>query len=189
MSDGPYKSLPMSRAWKRIAEFAQNVNFEPADIAEGARLALMRDWRSNVPVFLIAGVREVFCGSQSTLFPEQRVEQLRAMDAQTRNQAFARLFLDCAVHRMECGDTGEAGLVLAAADALLGRGARGVRQVEEHYFRKSTAALAKSVRSRLEQAVTSAGLDRCARILLKLTPGPSRPSSMKHRGLEEGVPL
>jgi hypothetical protein len=189
MSDGPYKSLPMSRAWKRLAEFVQNPSFEPGDIKEAARHALMRDWRANVPVGLIAAIREVFCGSQATLFAEQRVEQLRAMETQTRNQALARLFLDCAVLRMESGDTGEAGFVQAAADALMGRGARGVRHVEEHYFRKSTADLAKSIRRRLEQGVISADLDGCARILLKLTPGPSRRSSMKHRGLDEGVPL
>jgi hypothetical protein len=138
MSDGPYKSLPMSRAWKRLAEFAQNPNFEPGDINEAARTALMRDWRANVPVALIAAVREIFCGSQSSLFAEQRVEQLRAVETQTRNQAFARVFLDCAVNRMESGNMGETGFVHAAADALLARGARGARQVEEHYFRKST---------------------------------------------------
>lgn len=189
MSDGPYKSLPMSRAWKRLAEFAQNDNFEPAHIADAASNALMRDWRANVPAGLIANVREIFCGSQSTLFNEQRAEQLRAMGEQTGNRAFGRLFLDCAVLRVESGQTGEAAFVEAAKDALLARGARGVRQVEEHYFRKSSASLAKSVRGRLESGVTTADLAGCARVLLKLSPAPARPPSLRHQGIDEGVPL
>jgi len=188
MSDGPYKSLPMSRAWKRLAEFAQNDNFEPGHIAEAASKALMRDWRANVPASLIAGVREVFCGSQSALFSEQGAEQLRAMGEQTDNRTFARLFLDCAVLRMESGRMGEAGLVEAAENAMLARGARGVRQVEEHYFRKSSASLAKSVRGRLEQGVSSTDLASCARVLLKVSP-PTHRQSLRHQGIDEGVPL
>lgn len=189
MSDGPYKSLPMSRAWKRLAEFAQNDNFEAGHIADAASSALMRDWRANVPVGLIAAVRDVFCGSQSTLFKEQGAEQLRAIGEQTGNRAFARLFLDCAVLRMESGDTGEASFVQAAADALLARGARGVRQVEEHYFRKTSPSLAKSVRGRLEHGVTSADLANCARVLLKVSPTPTPQPSLRHQGIDEGVPL
>lgn len=189
MSDGPYKSLPMSRAWKRLAEFAQNDNFEPAHIAEAAISALMRDWRANVPVAMLTAVREVFCGSQNTLFNEQRIEQLRTIGEQTGNQAFGRLFLDCAVMQMEAKQTGEAGLVQAAADALLARAARGVRQVEEHYFRKSSASLAKSVRGRLEQGVIGADLAGCARTLLKISPAPARRPSLKHQGIDEGVPI
>lgn len=189
MSDGPYKSLAMSRAWKRLAEFAQNDNFEPGHIAEAASRALMRDWRANVPAGLIAAVRKVFCGSQSTLFNEQLAEQLRAMGEQTGNRAFARLFLDCAVLRTESGQTGEVGFVQAAADSLLARGARGVRQVEEHYLRKSSASTAKSVRGRLEHGVTSADLASCARVLLKVSPSPTRRPSLRHQGIDEGVPL
>lgn len=188
MSDGPYKSLPMSRAWKRLAEFAQNDNFEPDHIAEAASSALMRDWRANVPAGLIAAVREVFC-LQSTLFNEQRAEQLRAMGEQTGNRAFARLFLDCAVLGVESGQIGEVGFVNAAADALLARGARGTRQVEEHYFRKSSPSLAKSVRGRLEHGVTSADLASCARVLLKVSPAPTGRASLRHQGIDEGVPL
>jgi hypothetical protein len=189
MSDGPYKSLPMSRAWKRLAEFAQNDNFEPGHIAEAALNALMRDWRANVPAALPAAVREVFCGSQSTLFNEQRVEQLRIIGEQTGNRAFGRLFLDCAVLQMESGQTGETGFVQATVDALLARAARGIRQVEEHYFRKASAPLAKSVGSRLEQGVISADLAGCARTLLKISPAPARRPSLRHQGIDEGVPI
>ena len=189
MSDGPYKSLPMSRAWKRLAEFAQNDNFESGHIAEAALSALMRDWRANVPAGLIAAVREVFCAAQNTLFNEQRAEQLRTMGEQTGNRAFARMFLDCAVLRTESGETGEAAFAKAAADALLAQGARGVRQVEEHYFRKSHASLAKSVRGRLEHGVSSADLASCARVLLKVSPAPTHQPSLKRQGIDEGVPL
>lgn len=188
MSDGPYKSLPMSRAWKRMAEFAQNDNFEPAQIAGVATDALSRDWRANVPGDLIEAVRNIFCGAQSSLFNEQGAEQLRAMSTQTGNRTFAQLFLDCAALRMENEHTGEDGFVKAASDALLARGARGVRQVEEHYFRKASNSLAKSVRNRLEQGVASADIDACARHLLKVSPT-TRTPSLKRQGLDEGVPI
>jgi hypothetical protein len=189
MSDGPYKSLPMSRAWKRVAEFARNENFDADQMCEAAWRALMRDWRANVPLTLIHAVRDVFCGTQTGLFADYQTRQLDGLRGLAGTQSLARLFLDCAVVNAEAGHAGHAALIKSAVDALLARGARGARQVEEHYLRKSTAALAKTVRARLEHGITSGDLEGCARVLLKIAAPPPARSPIKHQGLDEGVPI
>lgn len=189
MSDGPYRSLPMTRSWKRLAKFAQNQNFEPADICSAAVTALAKDWRAGVPPAVVDGIRNVFLAQQAGLFPEQRIEQLQALRRNTAGHGFAGLFFDCAVAVVHTGRSGEAALVEAANNALLVRASRGVRQVEEHYYREATTALANRVRGRLEDAIENTGVGALARQLLNIIPGPAPRRSMKRQGLDDGVPL
>jgi len=190
MSDGPYKSLPMSRAWKRVAEFAQNENFETADICDAAIQALTRDWHANVPAPFVAAIRSAFLTRQTSLFAEQNAEHVQAFSDVTGVRGFGKLFADCATAVLASGESGESGLIQAASDALLARAARGVRQVEEHYYRKAPTALARTVRARLEAAITGTDLHTCAYRLLKVgREQPIERGSRKHEGLDDGVPM
>ena len=65
--------------------------------------------------------------------------------------------------------------------ALNHRGACSARQVEEHYYRKSTESRAINVRARLEQAVESAPTQALARKILKLDEGRSDRPALKKR--------
>jgi hypothetical protein len=40
MSDGPYKSLPMSCKWKKAAKLAENSASDPFNISNAAALAI-----------------------------------------------------------------------------------------------------------------------------------------------------
>ncbi len=189
MSDGPHRSLPMSRRWKRLAEFAENENFDPADISKAALRALAEDWHDGVPAPMMDGVRGVFLPQQAGLFPEQRIEPLEALEQMTAGHGLARLFVDCATASLNAGVTGEAALVDSLTNALVARAARGARQIEEHYCREATTALAKNVRARLEEGIRGVEFRGLARELLKLTPGTAERRSLKHQGLDDGVPL
>ena len=189
MSDGPYRSLPMSRKWKRLAQFAENQNFEPSDICNAAIAALANDWGGDVPFAVIDGIRGVLLEPQGGLFPERRIDQLEAMRRMTAGHGFARLLIDCTGAVVTAGGAGESALIEATSRALLARASRGFRQVEEHYYRKATDGLARSVRTRLEVGIPNDRIDALARELLNITSVPAQRRSMKRQDLDDGVPL
>lgn len=188
MSDGPYRSLPMSTAWRRLAEFCENQNFEPADIRDVAIKALESDWRDGVPEQVLDDIRSLFLDPQGDLFAQQRIDRLEALRRSTAGHGIARLFLDCAAASFGNGGSGVEALAEVGTNTLLTRASRGMRQVEEHYFRSATTALATSVRSRLEEACRTAPVESLARDLLKVGPRVQRESS-KHFDLDDGVSL
>ncbi len=188
MSDGPHKSLPMHRTWKKVAERADNAACVPEEIRDALLPALAQDWTSNVPDELIHGIEAVL-RDQPDLFPDQkllRLESLRPITAGHRN---ARLLLDCAMEQAATND-GAGDLALdAATSALAILAAGGAHQVEEHYCRKSTNPRARKVRSGIEDGIAITPLQDLARQLLKRDSGPAPRSAPKKRGLDEGVKL
>lgn len=52
MSDGPHRSLPMRRAWKKVAERAANPACAPEEIGNALIPALAQDWNDDVPTTL-----------------------------------------------------------------------------------------------------------------------------------------
>lgn len=189
MSDGPHRSLPMSRSWKRLAEFADNGNFGPPDICGAAAEALRECWRDDVPASVVEGVRGVFLQHQAGLFAEQRVEQLELLRPMAAGHGLARLFVDCASEVLNSGSTGETALVEAATNALFARAARAARQVEEHYCREATTPRAQNVRARLEEGIRDTDVHAVAREILAITPQTTQRRPPKHEGLDDGVSL
>ena len=102
----------------------------------------------------------------------------------TANVGMERLVLDHAIHVAANGTSGRG----VAEKAVNDRGASGIKQVEEHYLRKSSAKRTHNVRDRMEQAVTGTDFESMARRLLdgrqKSAPKPS-----KRQGLDDGVKL
>jgi GNAT superfamily N-acetyltransferase len=189
MSDGPYRSLPMSRSWKRLAEFSENENFAFVDTCAAAVNALEKTWRSDVPATVIEGVRKVFLEKQSTLFSDQRVEEVEALAPKAAGHGIGKLLLEHTICVMHEGGSGESGLVEATERALTAYGARTSRQIEEHYLRKASAPLTKQVSKRVEQALGNADRRALARQLCGLESGAARRPSLKHKDIDDGVPL
>ncbi len=189
MSDGPHRSLPMSRSWKRLAEFAENENFESADTCAAAVVALERTWRAEMPPALIDGVRRVFLEKQSGLFADQRIDDAEALSSETAGYGFGKLLLEHALGVLHEGRSGEDGLEEATKRALTACGARASRSIEEHYVRKAPASLTKQVRGRIEHALGTADLRALARQLSGLEPGAANRPSLKHKDIDDGVPL
>lgn len=189
MSDGPYRSLPMSRSWKRLAEFSENLNFGTADTCAAAIDALDKTWRANVPTAVIGGLRNVFLEKQSGLFSDQHVEEVEALSSMVDGHGVGKLLIDHAVCVLQEGGCGETGLLAAAERTLTAWGARASRQIEEHYLRKAPALLTRQVRERVEQALGTADRRALGRQLCDLGSGAARPRSLKHKGIDDGVPL
>ncbi|HLX26879.1 MAG TPA: hypothetical protein VKV24_00115 [Casimicrobiaceae bacterium] len=189
MSDGPYRSLPMSRCWKRLAEFSENENFGNADICAAAVEALKRTCRSALPAELTEGLRSAFVEQQARLFSDQRVESVDALRPLAAGRGIGKLLLDHATCVLNEGGEGESGLTKAAERMLTAVGASHTRQIEEHYVRQGASPLTQRVVSRVEQALDSADKRTLARQLCGLEPGVARHSPLKRKDIDDGVPL
>ena len=64
MSDGPHKSLPMPRAWKKFTECVSNEAFSFEEVRDAIVAALEQDWRKQNMDGLVQRGRLVrFCPS------------------------------------------------------------------------------------------------------------------------------
>lgn len=189
MSDGPYRSLPMSRGWKLLAEFADNRNFDPSDVCKAVVPALTEDWHFGVPDSVVQVIRQAFLDQQGELFAQERDRQIELLRGSTPVHGLARLLVDCADAELRAGGAGVEALAGVGRSALEVRAARGVRQVEEHYHREGAPVLkTKDVRARLEEGIRGAPLESLGREFLGIGPAVPR-SSLKHDDVDDGVPL
>jgi hypothetical protein len=189
MSDGPYRSLPMSWGWKRLAEFSENVNFDQADACAAATRALESTWRHAVPIAFIREIRTVFLKHQPGLFSDDQIGRMQSLAPHSAGYGIARLLADHASRVLGEGLCGKAGLAEATKRTLDAYAARATRQIEEHYCRRASARLMRQVRERIAQAVSAADFDALARHCAGLERGRVRPGSFKHTGIDDGVPL
>lgn len=187
MSDGPYRSLPMSRGWKRLAKFAENANFDHADTAAAATHALLTTWRNEVPAAIVKGVRDVFLEREPGLFSDMRHTRIDAVVSDNAGYGLGRMLGAHASSVLSEGLTGEAGLCEATRRTLDTYTARANRQIEEHYCREASARLTRQVRERIGQAIATADLDALARQCAGLEPRARRSGVRKHAGIDEGV--
>ena len=88
--------------------------------------------------------------------------------AQDAGPGIGRVILDHAIFAAERGKSGKDGLLEAVRNGLTDRAARGARQVEEHYCRKSSTPRAQRVRVRIGRTDSRRGCRRAgARILFE----------------------
>lgn len=190
MSDGPYRSLPMSRGWKRLAEFAENMNFDRADTSAAASHALKATWGNEVPAAILKALREVFFEREPGLFADARVAKVEVLATDTAGYGLGRLLAAHASRVLAEGLTGEAGLVEATKRALDSYMARATRQIEEHYCRKASSRLTAQVRARISDAVSTADIAMLARQCAGLEPRVRRGGGIrKHADIDAGVAL
>lgn len=189
MSDGPYRSLPMSRAWKRLAKVAGNSNFDPADTAAAAMRALANTWGSEVPTLLSKGLRDIFLEGRPDLFGDAQTTQAQALSSTAAGFGLGRLLSEHAVGVLGEGMYGEAALTETVQRALYAYAARAARQIEEHYCREASGKLTKQVRERIAGAIATADFSGLARQCSGLEPKAGKPRALKHTSLDDGVPL
>ncbi len=189
MSDGPHRSLPMSRSWKRVAEYAENENFGRADMCAAATEALEQTCRKSLPSELMEGLRSIFLEQQAGLFSDRRADSLDALRPLAAGHGIARLLLDHATCVVREGGAGESGLVEAAERMLTAIGETFTRQIEEHYLREAAQPLASQAIGRVEKALEDTDKRALARQLCGLEAGSPRRASLKHKDIDDGVPL
>jgi len=188
MSDGPHRSLPMPPRWKRVAERCANVAFATEEITAVLMPALQQDCQSELSPELIDGIRSVFHDHGSSLFKDDPKPRLEAL----REVAGCGIGATLLNNVLELSPTGAAELgdfANAMTAALEDRAARSARQIEEHYYRKSTAPRAVNTRARLDQSIAASPLAALARQILKLDEKAPARQTIRMQGLDDGVRL
>jgi hypothetical protein len=191
MSDGPYKSLNMTPAWKKFAEWAHKAAFEPEEVVGRVVPALEETWHDEHCGEVIRAIRAILGDSRQTdMFGQDKsVELEAARRSLSAGYPMRRLIVDHIMQSVANGKFGIDAVCEGVENALRDRAARGPRQVEEHYLRKqSPETMAARVRSRMEDAVARAPITGLARRLSGLAAA-IPPQSVKQQGLEDGVRL
>lgn len=187
MSDGPHKSLDMRRGWKQVAERADKNAYALEEVCDAVTKALEQDWHAEVPENLPRQIHTILGDKQSSLFGDQRAERLEALRSGIAGHPLADVFLDCAIQAAASGKTGDEAVREAASAALTDRAARGIRQVEEHYYRDSTHNRATNVRERMDSGLARADISALTGGLLGTEKAVRQRTPTKKTGLDEGV--
>jgi hypothetical protein len=189
MSDGPHRSLKMSRSWQRLAECADNRAYSLDEVAGAFLPALDQNCREEVPQSVWTSLARIFTDQQHALFTEQKVQQIAALRSEVAGLPLGCSLVDAAEQAASKGALSEDSIIHIATGALGQRGARGNKQVEEHYYRKSDERRTEQVRERLESALKRAALETLARQHLNIGAAPKLSRSTKQVGLDDGVQL
>lgn len=189
MSDGPHKTLRMRPSWKRLSERADTASYAALEVAAAVCPALADDWRGEVPDSIVRRVRMIVgADAGGFLFADQVDRDLAALRSLAPSP-LAGLYIDCTKQAHVEGFRGEGACQAGAEAALYERAACGIRQVEEHYRRKTGMSRTDNVRSRLDAAVREAPIRSLARELLSGRHGPVGRAPAKRTGIEEGPRL
>ncbi len=154
-----------------------------------AAVAYGEDWRTSVPDKVAASVCKILGGQPDLLLRDQPNLQLEALRQMTAGHGLGQVLIDCAIQQAASGKLGVDAAVEATAAALAIWGARHAREIEEHYFRKTSDRRAQNVRARIEEGIGGSSLTGIARQLLKIDGAPSLRTPPKQTGLDDGVQL
>lgn len=189
MSDGPYRTLPMSPNWKKVAKSAYLPSFAAAEIVEALQHAAERDCRAELSPGFIRKVSALVIGPDApTLFERLPLAELNAMHRECASPMEAS-FLRNTISALNEGLCRADALQKASEDTVSDRLLAGHRQVEEHIYRTAPYHRARETRFRLETAHSQVDVAAVAKIALRLPDAPARQPSMKYSGLDDGVSL
>jgi hypothetical protein len=180
----------MPPTWKRVAVRGDKSAYAIEEIGAALVPALDQDARGALAPNFLDGLRAICADQERSLFRDDIEPQLEALRSLT-GAGLGRVVLDEAVRLSAGGEEGLNIAVKAVESALTDRAARGARQVEEHYFRKSTAPRANNVRDRIEEAigVSRDGIAGLARRLLGIDMDRPTRRPLRQQGLDDGVRL
>src|ERR1700687_206779 len=185
MSDGPHRSLPMRKGWKRVAQSADNDAFGTDEIRDAILPALEEDCRGEISPEFFSSLRRVCADQEASLFKNDVAPSLEGL----RNAAgagLARAVLHYALQHAANGNSAKDIPESSLKDALMDRAARGARQVEEHYCRESTTPRANRVRDRIALPIGTLDVHGGVRRILD-PESKSEAQAPRRKGLDDGV--
>ena len=189
MSDGPHRSLPMSRGWRQFAERIYNEAFNYEEVRDALVATLKQDWGKGHMGSLVQRVRELLTDGQTDLFYDQSADRLKLLRREAARTPLQEVFLDFVDKAVAGGHSGDGAIIQAACQTLSDLATRGARQVEEHCLRKPGQRRATDVRQRIEGAIERLDIAATARHLLGMDKSEPPRSVAKQTGLDDGVLL
>lgn len=189
MSDGPHRSLPLRRAWKKICEIADSSAHGLEEVVERIAPALAADVRGEVTEGLLRHLRRILVPEQPALIDDTR-EQVASLRCKTASTMEADL-VDSVGDALRDGKAGLGALHAGAEAALEDRGHAAIHSIIEHYLRRVPDARAAQVGQRLAEALKQAGASLSA-LATGLSAGTLRtaiPVTADRSGLDDGPRL
>ncbi len=189
MSDGPHRSLPMGRRWKKLAKWADNRSFSVDDLCELRDSAIMGEFKREVSDMLMSELRDILSSSgQGSLFApsSDEIENLRMYAC---GSPVGNLLLDCAIDAVNAGASGEAALAAACnetANEIFNRHGRGMA---EHYQRETGAKRASHFQSRIQSVQNGRSMDALVKCIVQGGRAMVIRAPTQRTGLDEGVGL
>lgn len=192
MSDGPYKSLPMSKPWKDVAERAHKTIFSNEEREQSMCVALRKDVLRNVGKDYINAVGNILIEQQQgNLLANQAVVEIDNITHQY-SQAPLRDTMSANIQAaLHSGRSGEDALIEGVNLTLQDYGRGCNRQVEEHYKRDARTQSERqktiSVRNILIRTLNSAAVQNLGKELVGFIRGEGIQTRLvKSSGLEDG---
>lgn len=187
MSDGPYKTMKMSRPWKGLAKIAANPAHSVAETAEAFRPALLNEWGAVRPAFAKEVRAALGDNDRGNLFAEVAVSEAQRLQTVAQNPVEALLAAQaCDVARD--GQVGPSAYEAAVKATLVDRALHRSRQMEEHYLAEGSADAGR-LRQKLHSAIPNIGTDRLAAGIAAGEGVRSLAQKVDRSGLDEGPPL
>jgi len=187
MSDGPYRTLNMSKPWKLLAKVSANDAHSSTEVTEALRSALLHDWSMVRPGFsseVRAALGDNEGGSLFTAVLLLESQRLRSIASNPMEALLAEHASDV----IRDGLGGRQAFEMAIKSSFDECAIRRARQIEEHYLRERSPDAGR-LRAQLSASVSAAGTDRLAEgVALGVSARGLAPKADRS-GLEEGVPL
>lgn len=183
MSDGPHKSLPLKRHWKKFAERAATPSFSLSEVAYALPTALLKDFK-EAPM---SQVLKIFLGDgQISLFPTNHADLLEAVRGTCRGSTVGTILIDCAIEANTYGLTGHLACNTALENALEAYARGTCHSIEEHYKRKEPWSVV-NVRDRLRSACSQVSFATLASEIMSDKPNRTGKFHLvKRTGIDEG---
>lgn len=189
MSDGPHRSLPMGRRWKKLAECLDNASFSASEVCERRDSAILGEFTREVSDTLMSGLRDILCSSdQGSLFAPS-ADVIEGLRMHTDGSSVGNLLLDCAVDAVNSGLSGDFALAAACGETvneILNRHARGMA---EHYQRNTGARRASHFQTRVVSLQDSHSIDGVVGRIVQGGRAMVVRAPTRHTSLDAGVSL
>lgn len=183
MSDGPYRSLPLKRHWKKFLERVVTPSYSPDEVTETLYHAILNDLRDSP----MAQVINILLGEgQQPLFHENHADQFESLRRNYPGSAASNILLDCATEANADGFTGERAVSVTMENTFETLFHSNRISIEEHCKRKESWKK-MNIRTHLKAAWKNI---QYSKLLAAIMPNKSTVTKAtrltKHTGLDKG---
>jgi hypothetical protein len=179
----------MRKAWKDLAMRGDQGTYDAEQVAEAAASALASDFKNEIKWSLVDTLKSIFTGRDNSLrLHEIALQELEDAKGLAAGSVFGMNAVAWSIELITEGKFGLDAFHEAIGLAAKVRGFANVRQVEEHYLRKSNQRRADHVSMRLSRAIANFSAGRLGSMLVSDQSGGAR-RPRKKTNLDEGVPL
>lgn len=192
MSDGPYKSLPMSKSWKDVAERAHKASFSDEEREQSMCVALRKDVLRNVGQDYINAIGNILVDQQQgNLLADQAATEIDNITSQFSQSPLRDTMSANIQAALHSGKSGEDALVEGINLTLQDYGRGCARQVEEHYKRDARTYSERektvSVREIMARTLSSPAVGNLGQEIVGFVRGDALQTRLvKSSGLEDG---